>query len=181
MTTTASIRTTTGAALGPQLFVGPHRPDRVRFTAAHHDVHRWSYSNKPGGGIWTSSYRDGTSGWVEWCRAENFGGVDAKPWWQLTPDPEATLIVIDSEVDMLALLDRYGRPFDDVMPDRRVLDFDALIATGHAGLTATERGFWACRMGDFTTLGLGLYSWDCESTVWFRWAFAEVQEVTPPR
>ena len=42
-----------------------------------YNVRGWGV--KPKGGLWTSSYIDGTCGWVEWCESENF--LDIADHW----------------------------------------------------------------------------------------------------
>lgn len=176
---TPTIPVIPGIDLGPQVFIG-ERPDPLRLIPAYHDpLH--TEMNKPGGGLWTSSEReDGTSGWIEWCQREDFGGVDVVPWWRLVPRPDTRLLRIDDEDEFRILLDHYGTATYPGLPERLGFDFDAMVRDGYDGLHATERGFWSCRMSDdYATIGLGLYTWDCESTVWFHWGFEDVQLIRP--
>ena len=55
-----------------------------------------------------------------------------------------------------------------------VPDFEQL-AIDYDGVHITESGESATRHTE-----PGLYGWDCESTVWFRWAFSNVQKILTP-
>lgn len=58
------------------------------------------FRKKPlqGTGLWTSTWRKRTrdSDWIEWCRSEEFGNVDAQSWFLLTPAKDARICTISS-------------------------------------------------------------------------------------
>ena len=116
---------------------------------------------KPNGGIWTSP-QGSTYGWREWCASESFGSADAQEF-TLTPKPGTRVAVIDSLADLEALIAFY--PSEDII-GKPVLDFEAM-ARDYDGLWLTEEGQWATRM---TTPGL--YGFDMECILFFRWVFA---------
>lgn len=143
---------------------------------------------KPVGGLWTSTFDERYgSGWVQWCLAEEFGrsrGDPVFPIWTLDPNPEARVYEVDSYADLEALHERYG---DFAPPPRsRLPIFDLShfgvpwldwhrIAEDFDAVHLTEEGQWATRL----TAPLNLYGWDCESTLWLRWAFVCTRDLGP--
>jgi len=132
---------------------------------------------KPEGGLWTSSYDpECGSGWIQWSIAERFSGEwneeEEKGYYGcylLHPEP-ARVLVIDTQQDLIEALRHYQNY------DHRGggwggtnLDFEAL-AEDYDAIHLTDRGQWATRMTN-----PGLYGWDCESTLWFRWCFYDVE------
>lgn len=169
--------------IGPQLWLarkdGRPSPDRMKPVRA---PERPSVKPRCGGGLWTSTYQgDHGSGWVQWCIDESFDG--APSWgscWLLTPSPRAQIYEIDSYADLQTLCRLYGRtetfgegspfgPFHNTYPDW------SLVAERYDGVHLTDAGQWATRL----SCPLDLYGWDCESTLWFRWAFDAVEELGP--
>lgn len=167
----------TGAELGYQLFVGDE-PCTERFIPAVNSNWR---AEKPNAGLWTSSYVDGISDWVRWCRATYFASVNTDSWWVLHADPHARVLVIDSRDDLDALVAWASRPKLYPMPSQAILlDFEKMRDAGYAGLHLTHDGLSANRYRDSEPEdinGIGFSSWDVESTVWFDWAFTHVAEV----
>lgn len=124
--------------------------------------------------MWTSTYlgQQG-SGWCQWCLSEEFDCDRDKaefPLWTLETDPAARVLEIASYADLESVCKTYphrrdwewrGNRHYDLYPDwkRIAEDFDAVHMT--------DDGQWATRL----THPLNLYGWDCESTLWFRWAF----------
>lgn len=128
---------------------------------------------KPLGGFWTSTYDGGTSAWVDWCESEDFGDVERCNWFVLKPKSEARIYEIDAVEDLKYLAVNYP---DAQMPAHfntalTALDFQR-IAQEYDAIHLTERGQWATRFSN-----PGLYGWDCESTLWFRWCFTSVERV----
>lgn len=133
-----------------------------------------------GTGLWTSTYVHQRSAWVDWCIGHDFSDPYAQYWLVLTPDPAARIYTIDTRADLMTLLQRY--PFVHpssqhfFMPgplqyyflgidfERMSQDYDALHLTSRGNIADVE---------------LILSSWDCESTVWFRWMFTALKDVTP--
>lgn len=159
---------------GPQMFIGPERPTPEAFDAVSNPPEK-AIASKPDGGLWTSTVRDdGGSAWLDWCHANDWFGPDDRIWI-LEPENPVDLLVIDDARDLYSALAEYER--DDV-PEfvGRVFspfDWDAL-ADDFDGFRVSERGQIATR---FSTPGL--YGWDAESTVWFRWAFSSVEDRGP--
>ncbi len=166
----------TGAALGRQAWVGDGngsalaRPEPGLFLPI--EASPWP-SSKPraagrkAGGLWTSTFDEHHgSDWVQWSLGEEFRcDRESASWqtWLLDPDPAARVVDIDSYADLAALVAAYPGGDYPAWHDIAV-DFDAVHLS--------ERGQWATRLsGPFN-----LYGWDCESTLWLRWAFAAVED-----
>ncbi len=137
------------------------------------------HRQKPKGGLWTSSWQEETSAWVEWCRGEDFDNVDERIWWLLTPRPNCKLYIIDSLKDFQRCLMEYGEPAPlaiayPVFAEKRVIDFEKL-AQEFDGVHLTERGNGQTHLSYPNDLN----AWDCESTLWFRWCFTEVRQMQP--
>ena len=134
-----------------------------------------------GTGLWTSTWREETqdSDWVEWCVGEDFGKPYEKNWYLLTLQEDIKLYVIDSLRGLHKLLRAY--PWDQNKWREYgfrciAIDFEKL-ALDYDGIHLTEKG------NEETHLSYpdDLNSWDCESTLWFRWCFSEVQKIEVPQ
>jgi hypothetical protein len=164
--------------LGPQLHITPCA-DLIEQIAP---VSNKDARCKPFGGLWTSSYVNGSSAWIEWCEAEEFGDPHGANRFLLYPKADARILVIDSLADLERALSDYGSvcvksavmgaPY--FSQDRRP-DFEE-IARHFDAMHLTEEGQEATRFTE-----PDLYGWDCESTVWFRWAFDRVERIPLPR
>lgn len=133
------------------------------------------YMNKPRYGLWTSTFNDGKSDWVRWCVDEQFGSLGSKDGPHhgvlLTPLPTARLLCIDTEAALIGATTAYALP---MYAGQACLNFNR-ISEDYDGVHLTEEGQRATRYSS----PHDLYGWDCESTVWFRWAFEDaVEEVT---
>lgn len=129
---------------------------------------------KPTGGFWTSSpHEKWPSHWIDWMINASFHDDEPYRLWHLLPEPTAKLLVVDSEFDLEAVLKRWPwcRTFPDFEAISEFPDFEA-ISELYDGFHLTDYGQWATR----TSLPQNLYGWDCESTLWFRWAFGSVKE-----
>lgn len=131
---------------------------------------------KPQGGLWTSTFlgREELSGWAQWCRVESFG-YEKADLWLLTPDPAAEVYVVDTYRDLDMLHRLYGRThrwegMNGEWWEDPYLDWP-LIAERWSGVRLTDEGQWATRLTD----PYNLYGWDCESTLWLRWSFTDIQ------
>lgn len=128
---------------------------------------------KPKGGLWTSTYHeDFGSDWCQWCLSEEFRIDRHKPLvrlWTLEPRDDARIFVVNTYADLEELVEEYrtdARGFRDYPDWLKVSrDFDAIHLT-KSGQLATH-----------LTYPYSLYAWDCESTVWFRWRFVQVNDV----
>lgn len=126
---------------------------------------------KPYGGMWTSTHLgpDELSGWAQWCRDERWGDNDAD-LWLLTPEPDASVYIVDSYDDLKFLHQCYGRTEDRGSYQSHYIDW-TLVAERYAAVSLTDEGQWRTRL----TMPYDLYGWDCESTLWLRWAFVKVE------
>jgi hypothetical protein len=125
---------------------------------------------KPVGGLWTSTWDGEESEWVDWCRREEFGDVDSREWWLLTPSPTARILTIETRYNLMQAVKMFAPPAGSY-PEwysglgAAVLDFTA-VAKKFDAVHLTSRGAIDLHFGT-----PNLNSWDCESTVWFRWVF----------
>lgn len=162
-----------GSDVGTQVFIGPTRPDPERFDEP---TNRDDLSIKPAGGLWTSTLRDdGGCAWLDWCRANDWGPADDDHIYVLEPEPNARVIVIDGVDDMRSAQDTFARV--DLHPaisrSFAALDYEEIAETYDA-VHVTDQGQRETRFSR-----PGLYGWDCESTVWLRWAFESVVDRGP--
>lgn len=127
---------------------------------------------KPRGGFWTSTYdRDHGSAWVSWCVAHRYNDPLDLHWTVLQVRKSARIAVVDSAGTLASLIEQYPR----ILRRRRGLDFE-LLSQDYDGLHLTTNGYMDTTSGRSASR---LIDWDCESTVWFKWASSRVQEVTP--
>jgi hypothetical protein len=128
--------------------------------------------NKPSGCLWSSTYKDGRSAWVEWCEREIFRVPDVWEGVLLQPNPDARVYVIDSQRDADYLFEHYAMPYQ--MGILRFLDFES-ISKDYDAIHLTERG-------ELETRNIlrrnSLYGWDCECVCWFREAFTIIGRVS---
>lgn len=137
------------------------------------------------GGLWTSTYHDEHgSDWVQWCLSEEFEcdrSDPTFPLWTLEPEPVVRVYTIDTYGDLAQLVDEY--PHRKHFPDRGYGAWSdakpnwGAIAKDFDGVRLTRHGQSETRL----THPLDLYGWDCESTLWFRWAFTETRYLGPVR
>lgn len=156
-----------------QLFVHPERPNSSKMNDVADQPHM-----KPYGGLWTSSYRDGTCGWIEWMQSEQWAMHDEMDVWLLTvTDPD--LYVIDSMADAKRLVEEYPRDPDDL--DWKMTP-DTLSTPSYEAAAVDYDGIWLTTNGQSVTRLPGpsepeLYGWDCECTIWFDWVFDSVERL----
>jgi hypothetical protein len=179
----------TGADLGRQAWVGEggaparERPEAGRFlpiVPSPRPCSKPRHADRKGGGLWTSTFHEQHgSGWIQWCLDEDFHCVRQNPTWHtwlLDPEPTARIYEIDSYADLQALVEAY--PQTEHHEDRGYGSGSEsrpawhLIAKEFDGVRLTDEGQWATRLSN----PLDLYGWDCESTLWLRWAFAAVED-----
>lgn len=134
------------------------------------------------GGLWTSTYLGVLgSDWIRWCRSESFycngNGDEGFRVWLLEPDRDARIYEIDSYADLERLVEGYPQHPEDELADLHLGVFTqpawGEVAADYDAIHLTEEGQWATRM----THPLSLYGWDCESTLWLRWAFASWRDL----
>lgn len=156
------------------LFTGPAKPLPELFQPVINREHPWT---KPkSGGLWTAPpHPTNGSHWIDWCVAESFGSSPFR-LWELIPRKVVKVFVVDTYADLELLHDRYG--IGSKRDYGSGFDFEAIGREWDA-LHLTDEGQWATRLSH----PLSLYGWDCESTLWFRWMFTQVNdlgEFTPP-
>jgi hypothetical protein len=128
--------------------------------------------SKPRGGFWTSTYDEHYgSGWVRYCVAYRYTDPFELHWTVLSVASSARVAVVGSAEDLEYLIDRYPR----ILRRRRGLDFERL-SMDYDGLHLPHDGYLRTRS---RRPGPALIGWDCESTLWFRWAFTEWRDVRP--
>lgn len=178
--------------LGKQLHLSEGETLRQEVVAVKNDEGS-VYRKKPaqGTGLWTSTWRKRTrdSDWIEWCRSEEFGNVEEQSWFLLTPAKDAKLCVISSYYELAALIQRFPLMYPSLYPASRFtqeklqmaglpmdhftgIDFEGL-AYEYDGLHLTEEAAGSLHL----SYPLDMNSWDCESTVWFRWVFTAVERI----
>lgn len=145
---------------------------------------------RPNGGIWTSTFLDGTSAYVERMRAvlpPELCEWHHRSAWVLEPEAAGLFVIEDRLAEADLVLDA-----PDLFGDRRVWP---LIASRFAGAHMTANGArsfwrqpapseprWLERMGALQVLkemGLGtpLDWWEAESTIWFEWRFSAMERI----
>lgn len=161
--------------LPPQLFVG----SMVELDKIKPIKNRPHGFVKPEGGLWTSTYDpDCGSDWVQWNLGERYTGEIReeeganKIYYDccLLYPREADICIVDDFEDLEDIF--YNYPFRSKgsfgMPE--YIDYEAL-AQDFDAMHLTFRGQRETRM----THPLSLYGWDCESTIWFRDCFSEIE------
>ena len=128
--------------------------------------------SKPREGFWTSTFDlEYASGWVRYCVAYRYNDPFELHWIVLGVATSARVAVIDSAADLTRLINRYPR----MLRGRRGLDFERL-SSDYDAVHLTHRGYLTTRG---RRPGPALIGWDCESALWFRWAFTERHHVQP--
>ncbi len=146
-----------------------------------------SFGVKPKFGLWTSSYLDGKSAWVD-AYQDMFGhsGSDVRAlsayslnWFLLEPDPAARVLVIDTMADLRRLVAKFPARQEFGTFCRVWPDFER-ISEHYDAMQLTENGQWRTRM-PIEPNAPNLYGWDAESTVWFRWCFTGYRRIEAPQ
>ena len=155
-----------------QGFISTEKPEPEKVEPAENSNGDGAFV-KPVNGIWTSTLTplaDYTCDWHRWCSQKHYGLTEESKLWALEPREDVEVFVIESQNDLILLLDEFERNDGAISPpDDRYIDFEAM-AELYDGLRLTEKAQWKTRM-----TRPSLYGWDCESTVWFDWAFSDVQ------
>ena len=133
-----------------------------------------------GTGFWTSTLGQ-RGGWLDVVDGGdvNFASPYPREEWRLYavyPYPDARVYEIDTHDDLLALIDRYPHgaieATDYGVLDFRHPDFEA-VARDYDAVHLTDDGMVATRLAT-----PGTYTWDCESTIWFRACFRAIAEIS---
>lgn len=124
---------------------------------------------KADGGIWTSTYYNGSSEWVEWCDREQFFTQSSREGWLLYPNSKARVYIIDCYKDLEILVNTYG-----IHPFNRYPNIDyEKMSKDYDGLHLTSKGRSDTRFSEPYSFS----GWDVESTHWFSWIFDEVKYI----
>lgn len=190
----------------PQIWVNNDNGDPPA-AELHRPVSQPYRLTKPTGGMWTSTLGEeqGWLGWLKdegYGDAKPGDRWHVASKWKLTVRPDATIYEIDSLADLVRLIELYPSENTHPMFDRHV-EWLA-VAEDFDGVHLTAAGQWRTRMplrsdegvkilieanaekkltslADFSGLNRemlpDLYGWDCESTLWFNWAFDSVERV----
>lgn len=143
--------------------------------------------NKPEGGLWTApailppgKWRPipRRSAWTEYCEMDGVETFINYGWQtQIHPDPTAPFAVINRAEDAIALYEAFPNDHDFISQMmkaagihggiiERLIDWQALLSTGIAGVYLTDRGMRETRLPDRDSGVPSLYTWDL-ATVWF--------------
>lgn len=159
--------------LKPQLFLGYKDPDEHSMNPIIN-----GYTSKPrSGGLWTSTYIDKGSAWVETVKLINYSGRQPSDmnWYIIYPKEQLKVFEIDCIEDCEKLYDQYGLDNSDFPQElaMRMIDFER-IQRDYDCIHLTRRG-------QFETHNPlrypNLNGWDCESTIWFRWCFEKWEKI----
>lgn len=153
--------------LEAQLYIGKEIPDFNKVKTIKNEF------IKPIGGLWTSTYKDNSSSWVDWLISENFRSPFEDRWAILKPKKDAKILIIDSFDDLWSLYVKFS--FENLEKFKGFLDYEA-ISKSYDAINLTKKGEIETRFSP----EISLYGWDCESTLWFRWVFDSVEEIKVP-
>lgn len=161
----------------PQLFVGSRPHVRLLNPVRNYDndYRIMGIMCKPIGGMWTSTLDRHGSDWTRWHGDIEWGG------YVVYPLRRARVFEIDSISDYERLLNWYGyappmNPNGSHNDCWMVLNYEKLskkcdgLHLTKKGQTETNYYIPRERRGLMPPM---LNAWDCESTVWFRWAFSK--------
>ncbi|HEX6152996.1 MAG TPA: hypothetical protein VFZ19_05675 [Solirubrobacterales bacterium] len=183
-------------ALGPQLWVdwfgaglepGPETVSPVEDDPL----------GRPNGGIWTSTFVDGSSAYVERMRAVLPPGLcewHDRAAWVLEPESAELFVIEDRLAEADFLLDAPGLFGDRGVWRQMASRFAGAHMTAIGALSfwrqpAPSEPRWLERMGALQVLkeagyGTPLDWWEAESTIWFGWRFSakeKIADVAVPR
>lgn len=138
---------------------------------------------KPLGGFWTSTFdKEIGSAWLDWARQEIPRMVSKKTRGSYLLLPKSANICIINCIGDARILEKkyphpqleslhtYGRPEQLLDWEAIAKDFDAVHLT-HQGYKEIED-----LAGEYD-YDCSFFSWDCESTLWFRWCFEKVETI----
>lgn len=125
-----------------------------------------SYFMKPGGGLWTSSYRDGSSEWLRY--SEQIGHRSAEDGRYLLQPQGCRVCTIRSEQEYRTLQQRYSLDNDIPLPPEllKLIDWERLAEDCDA--------IWLPEGRADMSIESPFHGWDVESVFWTRWSFTGV-------
>lgn len=147
------------------------------------DLNETVYMRKPRAPFWTSSVKEsGKTDWEDWTDSEEF--KQSPLHFDVVPDEDAKVFVIDDEADIEELFNKYGGFYDfkdgsiSKLPKGKttsvVVDWNK-VAEDFDGVRVTEDAVHKFHLegpqwhGDSFDLNI----WDAESTAWFKKRFKE--------
>jgi hypothetical protein len=155
---------------------------------------------RPAGGLWTSTYVDGSSAYVERMRAvlpPELSGWHDRAAWVLEPRSAGLFVIEDRSAEADFVLLAPNVPGERCAWPQIATRFDGAHMTGQGALCfwrrpAPSEPGWLERMGVLEVLmelgyGTPLDWWEAESTIWFDWRFsarrriADIAVPTVPR
>lgn len=151
------------------------RPVPEKFRPVLNRPYGW-HKPTPLTGMWTSTYGN-PQDWLSWCLSEGYHHSD-KPYahqsyWLLDVDIDAHIFHVSDRSALVFLLEKYGTDDVDIGFSLSAnLNFEKM-AEDYDGMHLTTRG-----LGDCLYSCPSLYGWDCESTLWFKWSFTSVKQLT---
>jgi len=151
-----------------QLYVGKNKPSQSQMNSVKNDTSWFNEFKKPKGGFWTSTIKvvadyKITSEWIEYRQNSNWLIKEDENIYELEVAPNANVYTIKSKKDFENLKTNYS--LDANTKSDINIDFEKLQSDGYSGLRVTRNTY---------TL---LNGWDCESTLWFKWCFTNVQKI----
>jgi hypothetical protein len=158
--------------VAPHLHANAVAPDEALYTPIFMDNTRpRGLRNEPDGGIWSLTPHSNDAALFAERVVPIYIAQQPDPflylaWYQLHPDPDARLIIIDDSADFAAALARF--PYGP----RRELDYVAIERAGFAGVHLTEYGK--------DEIGATANFWNPNATVWLRWCFTRPATLLRP-
>jgi hypothetical protein len=137
----------------PQVWSGTEKPKPALVKKIRPNKHHFG---KPGGGLWTSPYRKGTSPWIEYAKSIGLSGIEDEEQWVLKPKSGADILEISDRKDLLRVETKKidGHP---------TLNYETIFEHYNA-IHVTES------MVSYPQF----QEWGCESVLWSDWIFESV-------
>lgn len=139
------------------------------------------YSVKPeAGGLWTAPVtREGPKGeiadtaWTDWCRENDYALDRYTGFLEITPNPDARVLRIDSQPDLTRVMGDYELKSRNLIGLQSidhwaVLDYERMAEDGWDAVYLTTEGQWGTRI---PPSGWSLYGWDVETVLWLLPAY----------
>lgn len=168
-------------------------PDAALLKPVKDGVDRSTILKPEDGGLWTSP--DGSdASWEQWCEDNEYGGT-AGSRYLLTPDSPRTVFVIEGWPDLVRLQAAFPSYPKHRLPSSLTEQFPGMgktfswedMAKQADGVWLTAEGFYRTRLPMLRDTppgwegSLGTNGWDCETVLWFRWVFSEVEQTHDTR
>ena len=147
-----------------QVHSGPRWPQRSLFEP----VYGANLINKPHkGGFWTSTYKPGiVSSWVQWCGVSEYTTHKTTHHFLLDVVPGANVLDTWYDADIIRTYEYYTGELS-YAEGRYLINFANMAHSGYDGI------HYSGRVQDI--LRSSFDTWDCESTLWFRFCFENIR------